>query len=246
MLLYSLQLSNGSPLHPNPIVICLQPELSLSHTLPSWGSKWALFLTHKHATLVPVWTCSSFQDLHMESPSWFGVPLTPFSWPLLPKLLLYLPHWSSHIPMHCLQELLVLYYYFIIYWFTCSCLGFPTGLWALERQSSFLFPLLLTSVCPVPVHNRQWMDPRIKVHIQSLIRVHDYVSSSSSSQRVSAVSIHLVFGVLGASWDIHLCICLSPKHLSSSSWAYLCQARGHSELYLWPICLSSPCPTSVY
>lgn len=56
----------------------------------------------------------------------------------------------------------------------------------------------------------------------------------------------LSLGYLVASWDIHPYICLSPEHLSNSSWACLCQPMGHCKLYLWSIYPSSPCPTSVY
>lgn len=149
MLLYSLQLSNGSPFHPNPTMICFQPELSLSHTLPSLGSsKWALFLTHKHATLVHVWIPITLSQICVQSCLhdlgflWHPFPdhpcqscsstfhtSHPISQCTVFKTFLFCIITSSFIGLHVL------------------CLGFPTGLWALERQKPFLSCWPLYALC---------------------------------------------------------------------------------------------------
>lgn len=140
-----------------PTMICPTRSLSQLHSSVT-RLKIGLFISGPQ-------TCHarSFLNITTSPPGtlWFGAPWRHFSCSPWPKLLHAFPS------RNCF-----LYYYVIIYWFPCSLLVFPVWSMSFKREGNF--PFLFTSVCPVPVHNRQWEE----TYIIPIILFHDCVSRS--------------------------------------------------------------------
>lgn len=134
MLLYSLELSDGFPLHPNPHNDLPWPDLSLKHTPPSLGSKLAFFFSGPQ-------TCHAHSCLNITNfppgTLWFGAPWRHFS----------SSPWSKLLNAFPLRNC-ILYYYMIIYWFPCSLLVFPILSMSFKREGNFLSCSPLYALCP--------------------------------------------------------------------------------------------------
>lgn len=177
MLLYSLQYSNGFP-----------PQSASTRTLTQPHSA---FTRLQMGPFSDPWTCHAFccLDTHYSSPDFHGVCLHDLG--CFDTLFLT----ARHLLFQCTS-----FKNFLFCAITWSFIGFTFSLpvfpyWPTRSRKAGTCPILSTSVCPMPVHNRQWMEPRMEVCIKSLIRSHDFVSNPS--QRISAVPIHFVFEVLG-------------------------------------------------